>query len=244
MKNKGFTLVELSIALVIIGLLIGGLLVGQSLIHSAKVQTVVKIVSQYEIAVTNFQVRYKQFPGDSDKFYPAGNVNSLIDEGDQVYGGDCGDGYGSEEYKNAFAHLSQARMVTDSFVPMCESPVSHFFADTANAGVVHPALPAGEIYADYMWGNNSWMHYYMDPAPVFALYVGKSFVLPLENKLGLVTPEIGRIKGGLYNVATYQNGAALDDPDYKCWESDWSTPSNCNTSSPGFGHLGFFLRPI
>ena len=39
-KQKGFTLVEIAIVLVIVGLLLGGVLKGQELIKSAKVKAV------------------------------------------------------------------------------------------------------------------------------------------------------------------------------------------------------------
>jgi len=64
MKN-GFTLVELSIVLVIIGLLIGGILVGQSLIDSAKLQSFVRQMQQYDAALLTFYTKYKSIPGDS-----------------------------------------------------------------------------------------------------------------------------------------------------------------------------------
>ena len=67
MKKNGFTLVELSIALVIVGLLIGGILIGQSMMSSAKVQSVAKALQQYDIAVSNFKLKMKgQLPGDNN----------------------------------------------------------------------------------------------------------------------------------------------------------------------------------
>lgn len=77
MKN-GFTLVELSIVLVIIGLLIGGILVAQSLIDSAKINAQVRQIQQYDIAVSNFKERYRGLPGDSTKFYAGGNDDGFI----------------------------------------------------------------------------------------------------------------------------------------------------------------------
>jgi len=84
-KNNGFTLVELSIVLVIVGLLIGGLLVGQSLMDSAKLNSQVKQLEQYDIATTNFRQKYKQWPGDSTYFphstgYTTGNGDGFIND--------------------------------------------------------------------------------------------------------------------------------------------------------------------
>ena len=79
--KKGFTLVELSIVLVIIGLLIGGILVAQSLIDSTKVQAQVRQFQQFDIAVSNFRNNYRSIPGDSDKFTPNGNNDGLIKDG-------------------------------------------------------------------------------------------------------------------------------------------------------------------
>lgn len=79
MKN-GFTLVELSIVLVIIGLLIGGILVAQSLIESAKVQSLVRYIGQIDVAQAQFKERYNCLPGDClSIFSGVGNNNRTID---------------------------------------------------------------------------------------------------------------------------------------------------------------------
>ena len=75
MKN-GFTLVELSIVLVIIGLLIGGLLVGQSLIESAKINAQVQQLSQFDTSVSLFHEKFQALPGDSTHF--GGNGDGAI----------------------------------------------------------------------------------------------------------------------------------------------------------------------
>jgi len=85
--KKGFTLVELSIVLVIIGLLIGGILVGQSLIEASKISKIVRDVYQIQVALRTFKAKYKFFPGDYPKGAQlgcpsgscTGNGNNLID---------------------------------------------------------------------------------------------------------------------------------------------------------------------
>lgn len=77
-RNNGFTLVELSIVLVIIGLLIGGILVAQSMISSARLNSFVSQMQQLDIAVNNFKNNYKYYPGDSPLNEPAGNGDGYI----------------------------------------------------------------------------------------------------------------------------------------------------------------------
>jgi len=62
--KSGFTLVELSIVLVIIGLLIGGILVGQTLIESTKINRILSNWKQYEIMVNLYKEKFKSLPGD------------------------------------------------------------------------------------------------------------------------------------------------------------------------------------
>jgi prepilin-type N-terminal cleavage/methylation domain-containing protein len=64
-KNTyGFTLVELSIVLVIIGLIVGGVVGGQSLIQAAKINAVVSDFQKYKTAVNAFDLQYDALPGD------------------------------------------------------------------------------------------------------------------------------------------------------------------------------------
>lgn len=62
--NKAFSLVELSIVLVILGLLVGGILAGQNLIRSAELRSVVSELNAYKAALTNFELQYDEIPGD------------------------------------------------------------------------------------------------------------------------------------------------------------------------------------
>ena len=65
-NERGFTLVELSIVLVIIGLLIGAVLKGQELIESARVKSLVTQMDSYKTATGIFRDRFRQLPGDFD----------------------------------------------------------------------------------------------------------------------------------------------------------------------------------
>lgn len=63
-KQKGFTLIEIAIVLVIIGLLVGGVLQGQELIENSRVKQAVKDMNGTAAAIFAYQDRYGRLPGD------------------------------------------------------------------------------------------------------------------------------------------------------------------------------------
>jgi prepilin-type N-terminal cleavage/methylation domain-containing protein len=63
-KTRGFTLIELSIVLVIIGLIVGGVLVGQDLIKAAKIRSQISQIEQYDATTNTFRSKYNGLPGD------------------------------------------------------------------------------------------------------------------------------------------------------------------------------------
>lgn len=62
--QKGFTLVEIAIVLVIIGLLLGGVLKGQELINSAKVKNFATDFRNIPLFIYGYQDKFKSLPGD------------------------------------------------------------------------------------------------------------------------------------------------------------------------------------
>lgn len=62
--RTAFSLVELSIVLVILGLLTGGILAGQSLIRASELRAVGTEFNRYLTATQSFRDRYFQLPGD------------------------------------------------------------------------------------------------------------------------------------------------------------------------------------
>jgi prepilin-type N-terminal cleavage/methylation domain-containing protein len=60
----GFTLIELSVVLVIIGLIIGGILLGRDLISAASTRAQIAQIEKYNSAVNTFTNKYGGLPGD------------------------------------------------------------------------------------------------------------------------------------------------------------------------------------
>ncbi len=62
--NSGFTLVELSIVMIIIGLLIGGIFGGMKLVENANIQKTIQDLKSFDSAGITFKDIYRALPGD------------------------------------------------------------------------------------------------------------------------------------------------------------------------------------
>jgi prepilin-type N-terminal cleavage/methylation domain-containing protein len=63
-KQSGFTLIELSVVLVIIGLIIGAIMFGQHLIRAAELRSIASDKEKLVTAVYSFRTKYNAIPGD------------------------------------------------------------------------------------------------------------------------------------------------------------------------------------
>lgn len=77
-RESGFSLVELSIVLVILGLLTGGVIVGRDLIESAQMRAQINQIRDIEVAMNGFKDKYGAIPGDfteAERFWPGETSN-------------------------------------------------------------------------------------------------------------------------------------------------------------------------
>ncbi len=114
-KQKGFTLVEIAIVLVIIGLLLGGILKGQELINSARVRNLADQNSGVQAAYYGFIDRYRQVPGDWSASAATTAIGQTINSG--------GDGDGRIDVTDSFVEsggvweqLSKAGFISGNYV--------------------------------------------------------------------------------------------------------------------------------
>jgi len=82
--RSGFTLVELSVVLVIIGLLVGGILVGRDLIKAAEIRAVVSQGEQIKAAIAAFKGKFNCLPGDCGNASDFGFVMGPVYAGQQT----------------------------------------------------------------------------------------------------------------------------------------------------------------
>ncbi len=120
----GFTLIELSIVLVIIGLIVGGILVGQDLIKAAEIRATVSQMEKYATAVNTFRSKYNGMPGDLL------NATNFIFETRTVTGTGDGD-----------AQLESSAGTAGTF----GGETSCFWDDLSTAGMIADSLNASNL---------------------------------------------------------------------------------------------------
>ena len=233
----GFTLIELSIVLVIIGLLVGGVLGGQELVNQANLRSLASDYHKFEIAARTFRGKYGYWPGDlptATSYWPAnpscptgGATGTCNGNGDGMI--NIGGATGGE--RNSFGQqLALAGIISGSFNSAW--PTSGAIA----SGIYLPALRYGNdvgitaVYATPYpsafydnFGNHNYWRISTYNATVF--YTGLSaafFTCPdlasLDQKIDDGLPGVGKMVisrtgcttsslGSDYGIAKYNNSS-------------------------------------
>jgi prepilin-type N-terminal cleavage/methylation domain-containing protein len=208
MKNAyikaAFSLVELSIVLVILGLLIGGILSGQSLIRAAELRSVSTEYNRYVAATQTFRDKYFALPGDmtnATAFWNAAAVCPGASTDVATTSATCnGDGNGNinfigltnsthNETFRFWQHLANAGLIEGSFSGVITDPAGYFAAaGTANSpksklGNNAVWLSTWEDNSSGTW-NGAHFHYRFGNALYFGGVTTNSW-----NSTGVLKPE-------------------------------------------------------
>ena len=132
MNHKGFTLIELSIVLIIISLVVGGIVGGKSLIKSAELNSLISELKEYETAFNSFELQYDALPGDFNEaslYWPTYVV--------PVGGSVDGDGDGLIESRTTEDNLSSYHLhLSDLIQPVYESTGIYISSKYGNNTVI------------------------------------------------------------------------------------------------------------
>ncbi|MBT4989835.1 MAG: type II secretion system protein [Rickettsiales bacterium] len=103
--RKAFSLIELSVVIIIIGLLTASIIAGVGVVKSAKTRALVNDLKEYETSYYAFYSTYSGFPGDivNASYFWSGAINGDDDGFIEYISGNA-----TEEFANAWTHLSLA----------------------------------------------------------------------------------------------------------------------------------------
>jgi prepilin-type N-terminal cleavage/methylation domain-containing protein len=158
--RRGFTLIEMSIVLVIIGLIVGGVLVGQSLISAAAVRAQISQIEKYNTAVNTFYGKYNALPGDLAPamagqfgFVTGTGIPGDGDGNGLITGTNGGVAYGT--YLNSeslyfWADLSREGLISGSFTNPAWPGGGSGYLDASSAPSLSEYFPSAPIAGNWI----------------------------------------------------------------------------------------------
>jgi prepilin-type N-terminal cleavage/methylation domain-containing protein len=218
-EQKGFTLVEIAIVLVIIGLLLGGILKGQELINSARVRNLADSTSGIQAAYFGFIDRYRRVPGDWAQAAAAAAIGGSVSSG----GNDNGrlDGTPTFREPNAlWEHLSKAGFINGSYNGGDLEPT------TANGAAPFNPFNSAIIMnrsADYTHDVTG-----TTPPTRLNLVVGRGTPVDIARELDTKLDDSDPATGGLRSALS-SGGALGGTSDWSGSEATCTVPANSTT---------------
>lgn len=225
LKNKSaFSLIELSIVLIIIGLLIAGVSSGSKLIKSATLQSYISELKSFETAYIGFHLSYGCTPGDcknAEDFFGAENTNN--GNGNEIIEWETND-----EELLGWNHLALAGLITGSY--------TYTKASDGEIFMINENIPSSKIAGvGFML--------YSEPGEIYNI-PGNTYNNLLIGKRRTNSPATNGVYHGAYFTAADaqrvdnkiddsfpHSGQLLTTPGYDLSSMQWfSAGSNCVTS--------------
>jgi prepilin-type N-terminal cleavage/methylation domain-containing protein len=215
-NQKGFTLLEMGVVMVIIALLAGSIFAGQTLVEAAKIKATVSQIEEFQSSFNVFIDQFSAYPGDFSRAstfigtgVPDGNGDTKIGWTDTGSGGEL-------EGPLAWYHMQQAGLVQGGF----------------GSGLTSPnAIPSDKIPVSKIGGDGGGYHMNYDNGTTPALAGSTA----LENYLGLGLYEGSGINDGdlLSPRQAHDIDRKLDDglPDSGVIRGSGTSGSGCYTGS-------------
>jgi hypothetical protein len=147
-ESAGFSLVEMSVTLLITALVIASIMGGAHLMEAARINKIVTQLSFYKQAFTDFHAKYAAFPGDmpnASEFWNDGtgaidgDGNNRIDDHDNPV---C-----KTECLRAWQHLGKSGMVNGSYTGVVSPSTSSGYA--INGNVPESVIKSAFFFAEY-----------------------------------------------------------------------------------------------
>lgn len=212
--KQGFSLVELSIVLVILGLLTGGILGGQSLIRAAELRAITTERDRYATAIGTFRDKYFAFPGDMSNATAFGTA--WIGNGNGNGSITLSTTAAANENSLFWIHLAQAGLVEGSYTNVAAT-------STTVCGAMTPGIhePRSKI------SNAGWHAITPDPAStsvvLYPTNYGNTLMLGSGTTCGTNTALTGMLKSEeAWNIDTKADDSRPDLGSIVAFESQGS----------------------
>ena len=208
--HRGFSLVELSIVLVILGLLTGGILAGQSLIRGAELNKLARNFSTYRAAAYTFRDKYMALPGDManatrfwgdnnaecpDAAIPDGSPGTCNGTGDGLIGApnagapsNMGVGHTAEMWQ-FWNQLALAGLIEGRYSGISDATIAFGWGCTAGTHCPsNSGMPGKWVVSSYVGAYNASIDFNFTD---MGTWIGASAITPKDFGGRLLAPEEG-----------------------------------------------------